>query len=287
MVLEYVLGPRGAERKPWLMIPIGAVYTFLAYFVAGILFPEHIGLVIVFLITIASIPVIYDAMKLEEREDVEEQDEVNVLIHHGRALLFFTCLFIGFLIGFSALYVMLPLEQAQAAFSVQIRTINSINAPVSGRAVSGFENSVAYFITIFVNNFKVVLFCLLFSFVYGAGAIFILAWNASTMGVAIGNFIRISYDYLLKKSLPAPVAYAGASAMGLLRYSIHGIPEMFAYFVAGLAGGIISVAIIRHDLGTKRFEKIILDASDLIIIALLVLLLAALLEVYVTPLFFS
>ena len=55
---------------------------------------------------------------------------------------------------------------------------------------------------------------------------------------------------------------------------------------AGLAGGIISIAVIRHDYGTKEFERIVLDASDLILISLAVLAVAAVVEVYVTPLFF-
>ncbi|MEM3370656.1 MAG: stage II sporulation protein M [Candidatus Woesearchaeota archaeon] len=287
MVLEYILGPKGAERRPWLMIPIGLIYTFLAYFIANAIFPEHAGLVMVFLITIASVPVIYDAIKIEERQDLEEESEVNALIHHWRALLFFICLFIGFLLGFSILYSVLPLESAKKAFSIQIEVINAINTPVSGKAVTDTSSSLAYLITIFVNNFKVVLFCLLFSFVYGMGAIFILAWNASTMGVAIGSFIRITQEYLRMKGMPGPVVYAGASVIGLLRYSIHGILEMLAYFIGGLAGGIISVAIVKHDFSTKGFERIILDASDLLIIAVLVLVVAALLEVYVTPLLFS
>ena len=33
-------------------------------------------------------------------------------------------------------------------------------------------------------------FCLLFSLIYGSGAIFILTWNASVLGTAIGNYIK-------------------------------------------------------------------------------------------------
>ena len=59
-----------------------------------------------------------------------------------------------------------------------------------------------------------------------------------------------------------------------------------AYFTAGLAGGIISVAVMRHDFGTKKFENILLDSSSLIIVSLSLLIAAALLEVYITPLIF-
>jgi uncharacterized membrane protein SpoIIM required for sporulation len=64
---------------------------------------------------------------------------------------------------------------------------------------------------------------------------------------------------------------------------IHGIPEMAGYFVGGLAGGIISSAFINHDLGTENMEKIVIDASTLISIAIGILAVAALIEVSLTP----
>ena len=35
--------------------------------------------------------------------------------------------------------------------------------------------------------------------------------------------------------------------IGLVRYMIHGLPEIAAYFIAAMAGEIISVAVIRHE----------------------------------------
>ena len=37
--------------------------------------------------------------------------------------------------------------------------------------------------------------------------------------------------------------------------AFHGIIEIAAYFVGALAGGILSVAIIKHDIRTKYFWK--------------------------------
>ena len=75
-------------------------------------------------------------------------------------------------------------------------------------------------------------------------------------------------------------------SLGLIRYLLHGIPEILAYFTAGLAGGIISIAIVRHDLTKPKFKHIMLDSLDLIFGSLVLLFLAALIEVFVTPLFF-
>jgi len=67
----------------------------------------------------------------------------------------------------------------------------------------------------------------------------------------------------------------------------HGLPEIVSYFIGGLAGGILSMAIIRKDFRTDNFEKVIIDASELILLAVAVLIFAAILEVYITPKIFN
>jgi len=58
---------------------------------------------------------------------------------------------------------------------------------------------------------------------------------------------------------------------------------MLAYFTAGLAGGIISIAVIKHDFGSKKFTHVLIDSLDLIVISLVILLIAAFIEVHITP----
>jgi uncharacterized membrane protein SpoIIM required for sporulation len=74
--------------------------------------------------------------------------------------------------------------------------------------------------------------------------------------------------------------------MGITRYFIHGLPEMVAYMIAGLAGGIISVAVINHHFRTQEFDKIMRDASYLILISLGVLVVAGVVEAWITPALF-
>ena len=134
----------------------------------------------------------------------------------------------------------------------------------------------AYFGAILLNNIKVLAFVLLFSFIYGAGAIFILTWNASVISVAIGNTIR----NIISSS---PTSYFAAFSIGLGRYLTHGIPEIGAYFIGGLAGGMISIAIIKHEFIDRKFRKLIIDSSYLVLLALCLLIFAALLETFISP----
>jgi len=283
MVLETITNPITAEKKPWEMFFIGLVYSSIAILLSFWIFHEHTSLVMVFLTTMACVPLVYNVIKLEEKKDVVISEETTLLREHGKVISFLLFLFLGFTLSFALWYTFLPADLTQNAFSVQTQTIASINSGVTGSFFQNFN----ILTKIFFNNVKVLIFCILFAFIYGVGAIFILTWNASVIGAAIGNFIRtgISAEASML-GLAGAARYFHIFSLGLLRYAIHGIPEIGAYFIGGLAGSIISIAVIRHDLGTKKYEKIILDSSDLIIIAIVILFLAALLEVYVTPLLF-
>lgn len=282
MVLESIINPLIAERKPWQLLFIGFMYSTIGLFLSLWIFEEHASLVMVFLTVFACVPLLYATMKFEEEKDIKMENEGRLLKEHSKAISFLILLFAGMVIAFSLWYTVLPSAVMQNVFKIQAQMITSLNQQVTGNLAS-----MTLFTKIFVNNIKVLIFCILFSFIYGAGAIFILTWNASVIGVAIGNFIRTHIStYASEFGVGNVATYFYAASMGILRYSLHGIPEILAYFIAGLAGGIISVAVIRHNSGTKSFERILLDSSDLILIAISILFCAAVIEVYITPLFF-
>jgi uncharacterized membrane protein SpoIIM required for sporulation len=99
----------------------------------------------------------------------------------------------------------------------------------------------------------------------------------------MGGLIKSS---VLASNSNLVLAHAGGFASAMLRYFIHGLPEIAAYFVAAIAGGIISFAIIRRDILTKNFQKIAFDTSNLIILSIILLVISGLLETYLTPLFY-
>jgi uncharacterized membrane protein SpoIIM required for sporulation len=134
---------------------------------------------------------------------------------------------------------------------------------------------------ILVNNLKVLTFCILFSFLYGAGAVFILTWNASVIAAAIGHLVRESIS---KVSDNLVSAYFQAIPLSFARYMTHGIFEMMAYFFGGIAGGLISAAVIRHRMKSNEFVDFMTDSVNLIIVACLLLIIGGLIEISVSPL---
>ncbi|HLC98997.1 MAG TPA: stage II sporulation protein M [Candidatus Nanoarchaeia archaeon] len=283
MVLESLVTPFRAEKHPIEMFLIGVVYSSVAIFISMQIFEEMAGIVAVFLTVMASIPLLYSTIKYEEAKDLLDVPEGKLLREHSKAISFLMFLFFGITVSFTLWYIFLPASTVENLFSLQINTIKSINSGV-GMAVTP---QFSLFSKILFNNVRVLLFCILFAFFYGAGAIFILTWNASVIAVAIGTFVRNNLaEYANFFGLTLVAKYMHIFSLGLFRYMIHGVPEIIAYFIGGLAGGIISIAIIKRDFRTKRFKKIIFDAADLILISLLFLVIAALIEVFITPALF-
>ena len=277
MVIESLLNPFKAERTPWEMFFIGAFYSSLAILLSLWIFKPHASLVMVFLTVTACVPLMYGTIKLEEKKDLEIKEEKILLKEHGKALSFFIFLFLGITISFTLWYVFLPTDLTNTVFSIQTKTISDINTQITGQGINQFT----LFSKIFLNNLKVLIFCLIFAFIYGFGAIFILTWNASVIGTAIGNFVRSNVSNTANFA-----QYFQITSLGIMRYMIHGIPEILAYFIGGLAAGIISIAIIKHDFRSEKFHRVLLDSADLLLLSLAVLLIAALIESFVTPLLF-
>ena len=283
MALESIINPSKAAQHPSRMFFVGFLYASIALFLATWIFRSSPSMIMVFLTVIASIPFMYKSIKREEKVDVELKNEGAILKEHAHVIKYLLALFMGYVLAYSLWFIVLPGAMVQNLFSSQLHTIDAINNQISGAAISGG----GIFLQIFFNNFKVMLFCLFFSFFYGAGAIFILTWNASVIGAAIGTFVK---GKLAEVALAAGATnifhYFQFLSLGLFRYALHGIPEIAAYFIAGLAGGIISVAMINRDLEGIKFRGILKDALDLSLISVAILIIAAFIEVYLTPLFF-
>ncbi|MDD5331684.1 MAG: stage II sporulation protein M [Candidatus Nanoarchaeia archaeon] len=282
MVLESLINAENAESHPFKMFLLGILFSSVGILLSLWIFKDQSSLVAVFLTVFACIPLIYHTIRLEEKKEVEIDSEKKLLKEHSRAITYFVMLFLGFVVSFFVWYLFLPQNLIETLFNTQHATINAINAQVS--SISGNAISSKFFLQIFTNNLKVLLFCVFFAFFYGAGAVFILTWNASVIGTAIGSFIRNNLsEYASHIGLAKVAGYFHVVSFGILKYMTHGIFEIVAYFVGGLAGGIISVAVIRRDINGERFKRIMYDSLDLVLIALVILILGAIIEVYVTP----
>jgi uncharacterized membrane protein SpoIIM required for sporulation len=288
-MFEMLINPEKAEENPWQMFFIGAFYATVSLILVKWIFAKdpvlskYSGILVVTFCVMFTIPFVYAAFKKEEEKDFELKGGFLRLIkEHSKALYYLMFLFMGFVVAFSFWYIVFA--DGNQNFRAQIETYCMINKPASydncvqeygvkhvGATTTGFMSATDRIVNIFANNIYVLIFTLVFSLIFGAGAIFILAWNASVISAAIGIFSKS--DLI---NLP----------LGLMRYMIHGIPEIAAYFAGAIAGGIVSVAIIKKDIKSDNFWTVLQDSLNLIIIAVVILFVAALIEVFITPALF-
>ncbi len=285
-MLESIVNPKKAERRPWEMFFIGLIYASLAVLLVEWIFAgdpvlvKYSGMILVTFTVMFSLPFMYFVIKLEQEEDETILGYWNVMKAHSDALAAFMWLFLGFIIAFSFWYIMMP---STHLFEAQVSTYCMINSPGSledcvaqynlekASKTTGAATNFSKTILILENNVYVLMFTLIFSLIFGAGAIFILAWNASVIASAIGIFTRFEITKI---------------PLGIARYMIHGFPEIAAYFIGALAGGMISIGVIKYKFQGEKFWRILQNSIILLVFSLFVLIFAALIEVYVTPYLF-
>ena len=116
------------------------------------------------------------------------------------------------------------------------------------------------------NNLRVMIFSFVLSFLLGTGAIFILSWNASILAVYFAGFLRGGqFETFYQQTL------------GIIP---HAPIEILAYFLAGIAGGILSVGVIREKINSKEFMLVLRDSLILLMISVFAVLLGGVVEVY-------
>ena len=286
-MIESLINPKRSEKGPWKMLFVGLLYASLSlllthwFFSNDAVLNEYSGMIAITFCVMFSLPFMYFIIKREEKEDEHIEGFLGVWKAHSDALYAFLWLFLGFIIAFSFWNIVL---QDSDLFNAQIETYCAINKPgnvaqcvsthsLMGKSISmlGSSTQSSRFFSILENNAYVMIFTLIFSLIFGAGAIFILAWNASVISTAVGIFTKYQISEI---------------PLGIARYMIHGFPEIAAYFITALAGGIFGVDILRNGLKSKTFIRVLENSIILIFIALVILIFAALIEVYFTPILF-
>lgn len=258
MVLEKLITVKDALRDPyWIFIASGIIST-VSLFISFIVFPSSVGLMTTFLITIASTPFILNLSRYEEAKEERELKEedfasLSFFEKHKEILKIYTAFFLGMIVSFTIIFMILPESIVLKLFEDQINEINWIR----GSFLGGTFGKIVF------NNLGVLLVSFLFSFLYGAGAIFILAWNASVLATAIG---------LTAKSLGGMIALP----LAVMVYFPHGSLELIAYFIGAIAGSLVSVALTKRR--KERIGIILKDSFYLLLIAAIIILIAGAIE---------
>ncbi len=268
MVLERILSPKSAEEHMYIVFLAGAIISavsvFTAYFVfVGSSFESAIGIFVTFFITIAILPFMINLGRYDEyKEEVmlKARKTLNIFARHKTIIRVYMAFFFGVVLSLSIIYVVLPQDIVDKVFYIQDQEVNRIR----GAATLG-----GTFFYIFPNNIGVLMLAFIFSFIFGAGAIYILAWNSTILAYVIGDGAK-SLGVLL--GIPSIIGIVPAA----LPYLPHGIPEFLAYFMGAIAGGILSIAVTKHR--NKYFWFVIEDSLKFLGIAVMLLVVGGVIE---------
>lgn len=234
---------------------LGILYVFISYGTARLFFPENISISMIMLITLLFVPTI---SRFIEREVDARDNKEGVFRHNKKLAEVFFFLFIGISIGYLIIGNIYPdsityqTSMLQKEITVDIDNIQKI----------------PQFTSITINNIEVILVAFVLSLFYDVGALFLIVRTAS---IFAGFILKFSAFTVEKTMMNAAI------------FSIHFIPEILGFLLAALAGGVISKALIKKDLGSSQFKRIVRDGTVLLAISIVLIIIAALLETFVTP----
>lgn len=266
MVLESIIGEKNIRAHPVFVFFLSMLICAGSLFFAEILFPLHASVLSIAFITIGLVPLVYNILADEEAEEslCKNSSCATFFARHFNLIMIYVWIFLGIIVAFAFYYSILPPFERSSLFEEQISSFcaisgsgscqNGVPFSISGRA-SAFglnacmsNNSTVESCTLFIfeNNIGVLIFTIVLSLLYGVGAIFILAWNASILGVFFGETLLVG-DF--------------TKFLGMFQSLVmgHGAPELFGYVFGALAGAILSAMVAKKEFFTHRASIIIKD----------------------------
>ncbi len=268
MVLEQIFKASWLEKRPWHAFLLGFIYAIVGIISARLIFGSNPGMMTVAFTSILLIPSLNRLLQDEENVEIRE-NKLNMKVlfkDHKDIFEIYIFLFLGVLLTYSVVALVLPYQSMLHMFQPQLGVIDVVGQATGSGTVT----------SIILNNLLVMIVCFILSLVYGAGGILFITWNASVWGVAFSYFVKQAAffqdgnPFLLFVCLFIP-------------FFPHMITEGFAYFSAAIVGGVTSKAVLREDMFSEKFHHIITDAWILMAIAFVIVILAAIIEVYFFP----
>ncbi len=295
MVLEAILSAQEAESHPFDMFFLGFGVATLGLWLAFYIFPKEASNWLLFLAAFALEPLLLRLFYLEERYEIT-LSRPTIWQRHENVIVDYLLLFFGMVIAFSFWYTVLPQALTNIMFENQVAEVTRIqglrasltgaviaSGAVAGPQISGYISEQLKTLNfIMANNLRLLFLFIAFSFIFGAGAILLLTWNAAVVGVAIGNLIRAE---LVATQLAGTLAvYFKSLPISFFAFFAHGIFEVLGYFVGAIAGGILSVAIVKRHYTSPHFGILLKDVILLTALSAVLIIFGAFVEVYITPL---
>lgn len=231
----------------------GFFYVVIAVIASLIFFPNHASIATLFLVTIGATPLMYKLMLKEESIAEGERffkqygDLFQAMLH----------LFFGQVAAFLLLYFAIGSTHASAIFGLQNPVFDFI----------GMHAAYPSLANLLIAQFKILFLCVVLSFLYGAGAIFMMSFAAATLALGI-------------------IQLALMSGIGMFAFFIFIILQVAAFLSGGFASGVLGVAVSRFHLTTRKAKNMLTDVTILLVLSILLIIASAIVEMITYPFFY-
>ena len=263
MVFEQLFKLRWIERKEHAFI-LGFVYSIIGLVSAKIIFPASVGLMSVAFTSVLLIPSLNLLLRLEENVEIRENklSMKQLFKDHKDIFKVYIFMFLGVFAAYSLTSLFLSDITIQKMFSPQLKSAG----------ITGFAIFDSQLYNIVANNLLVFIVCFILSLIYGAGSVLFLTWNASVWGTVFGFFVK-------QTSQIAGSSQFTHFANSIVPFLPHMITEAIAYISAAIVGGVVSKAVLREKLFSKKFHHIMTDAMVFLVLGLILVMIAGFVEV--------
>ncbi|MFH1978175.1 MAG: stage II sporulation protein M, partial [Candidatus Aenigmatarchaeota archaeon] len=225
MRLSAILDPQEIKKSPVNALFVAAFLITVGFISAFFIFPAEFSISIISFSSLLILPFVIRVLETEkfvEKKNV--QGIVSLFRRHERTIIFFIFIFFGMALEYTMLFGFVTPEIGNIAFEQQLGLIL--------RSPTGYFAGSEIFWEIVTNNIRLVFICMVLSIFYGVGAIFILNYNASIVGIIYGSSIRTMIYGVTYPVFPNP-----------LWYLPHIILEVMAYLLASIAGAVMYKSI--------------------------------------------
>ena len=289
LVLESLLTGKEALKHPFFMLVVSFFICSVSLWAAFLSFPKSSSILAIAFVTIALVPLFHWVFVNEEEKEAERPGFAALfLARHFNVVKVYAFFFIGLILAYAFWYSVVSPEVRLVMFAEQesaLAGIEGLRESLAGDAslaglfsFSGIpceSEPFCWFNVIFVNNaFFVLMPALFFSFVFGAGAVFLIGWNASVLGVLIGK------DFVQYAASHGGITALGVALQRFLGILPHGLFESLGYFVGAIAGGIIGAAVSKKRHRRGETWTITKDVTVLLLYAFGLILIGAIIETY-------
>jgi hypothetical protein len=219
------------ENLKWLLLSF--VFSSLSIFFSYLIFPSQVSILSISFLTIALTPPLYSMMSKEEQVVAHSRKKIGFIKTYSGLIMVLIMISIGIFLAFSFWYGALPSDSAYNGGTC------STTLPCR-EAVFDLQMEYVGQPRDMDTLLGLMLICFVLSLFMGAGALLIIAWDISSLVVGTST----EANFLLY------------------------LPQLLALFLTGLAGTLLSFAIVHHEWRSKSFFVVVKDSLVLLLFSL-------------------